>query len=169
MKIDNYAPIQPTNQQGHASGIVKPKEVSSPINDIGDKSKANFDALKNIYSEKDLKKIGVMECETCANRTYVDGSDDPGVSFKTPGQIDPEISAAVVMSHELEHVSNEQASAKAEGKEVVSQSVSLHATICPECGVSYVAGGVTRTVTRDKSEYSGSEELFKGLKIDQKL
>jgi len=47
-----------------------------------------------------------VECETCANRTYVDGSNEGDVSFKTPGHISPEASAAVVSSHEYEHVRN---------------------------------------------------------------
>lgn len=173
MRIDNFVPVQTNVQQENGSnGRVVGSNSTEKIgknNGVVNNPKANFDALKNIYTDKELKKIGVIECETCANRTYVDGSDDPGVSFKTPGKIAPEISASVVMSHELEHVSNEQASAEAEGREVVSQSVSLHASICPECGISYVAGGETRTVTKGKDDYGSSKELFKGLKIDQKL
>ena len=42
----------------------------------------------------------------------------------------------------------EQAKAQREGREVVSQSVSLHTAICPECGKVYVSGGTTRTTTR---------------------
>ena len=36
------------------------------------------------------------ECQTCKERKYQDGSDDPGVSFKTPTQIAPEQAASVV-------------------------------------------------------------------------
>lgn len=122
------------------------KENQNTIN-TADK---NLDALKSIYSEKDLKKLGLIECETCSNRTYVDGSDDPSVSFKTPTQLDPSEAASMVMAHEMEHVVNEQASARAEGKDVISQSVTIHTSICPECGISYVAGGVTKTTTKKR-------------------
>lgn len=92
------------------------------------------------------------ECKTCAERKYQDGSDDPGVSFKTAAHISPEQAAAKVRSHEYEHVVREQSKADRENKEVVSQSVRLHTDICPECGRTYVSGGVTNTVTRDKGE-----------------
>jgi len=128
----------------------------------------NLDALKSIYSEKDLKKLGIIECETCANRTYVDGSDDPSVSFKTPTQLDPNEAASMVMAHEMEHVVNEQANARAEGKDVIAQSVTIHTSICPECGISYVAGGVTKTTTKKKTDYGLSNEMTKGLKFDDK-
>lgn len=92
------------------------------------------------------------ECKTCAERKYQDGSDDPGVSFKTAAHISPDQAAAKVRSHEYEHVVREQAKAKREDREVVSQSVQLHTSICPECGRSYVSGGVTNTVTKGTSE-----------------
>ncbi len=92
------------------------------------------------------------ECKTCAERKYQDGSDDPGVSFKTAAHISPEQAAAKVRSHEYEHVVREQSKADRENKEVVSQSVRLHTDICPECGRAYVSGGVTNTVTRDKGK-----------------
>ena len=88
------------------------------------------------------------ECKTCAERKYQDGSDDPGVSFKTAAHIAPEQAAAKVRSHEYEHVSREQAKARREDRKVVSQSVTIHTSICPECGRSYVSGGVTNTVTK---------------------
>ena len=92
------------------------------------------------------------ECKTCAERKYQDGSDDPGVSFKTAAHISPEQAASKVRSHEYEHVTREQAKADREDREVVSQSVQLHTSICPECGKSYVSGGVTNTVTKGASE-----------------
>ena len=88
------------------------------------------------------------ECQTCENRKYQDGSDDPGVSFKTATNIAPEQVASAVRGHEQEHVTREQAKAKRENREVVSQSVTIHTSICPECGKVYVSGGTTRTTTR---------------------
>ena len=87
------------------------------------------------------------ECKTCAERKYQDGSDDSGVSFQTPGHISPGMSAATVMSHEREHVVRDKAKAEREGGEVISSTVSLNYSFCPECGRPYVAGGQTHTVT----------------------
>ena len=87
------------------------------------------------------------KCETCEKRKYKDGSDDPGVSFKTATRVDPRAAQAAVRGHEMEHVVRERAKAKQEGRKVVSQSVTYHTGICPECGKFYVSGGTTRTVT----------------------
>jgi len=97
------------------------------------------------------KKASQIECQTCKNRKYTDGSDDPGVSFKSAAHIDPRNSSAVVMAHEQEHVRHETAKAAGEKKDIVSQSVSLQTSVCPECGRVYTSGGVTRTVTRSKN------------------
>lgn len=87
------------------------------------------------------------KCETCEKRKYQDGSDDMGVSFQTPTRIAPEQAASAVRGHEQEHVVREQDKARREDRRVVSQSVTLHSDICPECGKSYISGGTTRTVT----------------------
>ncbi|HEX3027744.1 MAG TPA: hypothetical protein VHT34_00205 [Clostridia bacterium] len=116
-----------------------------------------------------LKRAGKVECQTCKNRQYQDGSNDPGVSFKTPGHIDPGSSASVVMSHEQEHVRNETAKASSEGRKVVSQSVSLETSVCPECGRVYVSGGKTRTVTKTDSKNSDKElDKYFGKFLDVK-
>ena len=88
------------------------------------------------------------ECQTCKNRKYQDGSDDPGVSFKTAATVAPEQAASAVRGHEQEHVVREQAKAQREDRKVVSQSVTIHTAICPECGDVYVSGGTTRTTTK---------------------
>lgn len=107
----------------------------------------NTDAEGNVRTSKEQPRV--EECQTCKERTYQDGSDDPGVSFKTPANIDPDTAASVVRGHEQEHVSHEQAAARREGRKVVSQSVTLHSSICPECGRTYISGGTTRTVTKN--------------------
>ena len=120
---------------------------------------------------------GKVECQTCKNRKYVDGSNDPGVSFKTPGHIDTQNSAAMVMSHEREHVSNEKAKASSNNREIISQSVKLQTSTCSECGKAYVSGGTTTTVTKsspDKSDYFKSNYEKKmagyfGKEIDLKV
>jgi len=62
----------------------------------------------------------------------------------------------------------EGAEAEVENREVVSQSVTLHNGVCPECGKVYVAGGETRTTTRTK-DTSQQEEAYVGNLIDLKL
>lgn len=101
---------------------------------------------------KSLKKAGKVECEACNNRQYVDGSNDPGVSFKTPTKIDPKQAASKVYSHEREHHSRSAAKAKREGRDVLSNTIRMQNSICPECGRAYVSGGETRTVTKGKDD-----------------
>lgn len=94
-----------------------------------------------------LKQTGAVECATCASRKYQDGSDE-NVSFKSAAHIDPASSGAKVMAHEQEHVSNAYSKAAKDNGEVVSTSVSLKSSICPECGRSYVAGGTTNSMIK---------------------
>ena len=119
-------------------------------------------ALENTKSPQEVMEEG--ECQTCKERKYQDGSDDPGVSFKTPTSVDPEQAAGAVRGHENEHVVREQAKARREDRKVVSQSVTYHTGICPECGTAYVSGGTTRTVT--KADTDGQAEQQSGQQQD---
>ena len=101
---------------------------------------------------RQLKRMNQIECQTCKSRKYQDVSNDPGVSFKAPTHLTAGSEAAAVSSHEQEHVGNEQAKARNEGREVVSQSVSIFTSVCPECGRAFVSGGQTRTTTAAKKE-----------------
>ncbi len=96
----------------------------------------------------ETKENATKECQTCANRKYVDGSSEMNVSFKTPGHISAGASKAMVSSHEQEHVANARAEGSQANKELVSASVRIRMARCPECGVSYAAGGETTTVIR---------------------
>ncbi len=108
--------------------------------------------INNLQSRMDkIKSEDDGECRTCENRRYQDGSNDPGVSFKSASKISGNAEAAV-RGHEQEHVSRNRAKAEREGKEIVYQSVVIKHAICPECGKNYVAGGETTTVTRTKPE-----------------
>ena len=139
------------------SGLIRPEArsgeaVAGRAGSVGMQSPAYSLELtakidKTDPTVRQLKRTGKIECQTCKERTYQDGSNDPGVSFKAPGHIAPESSAAVVMAHEQEHVANEQANAAQEDRQVVSQSVRLFSSVCPECGKVYVSGGETRTTT----------------------
>lgn len=111
------------------------------------------DLQKRLNSLKEkTDELDDGECQTCKNRKYQDGSDDPGVSFKSPGKIDPASAEAVVRSHEYEHVNHNQAKASREDREVVYQSVIIKHGICPECGDTYVTGGETTTVTKKAAD-----------------
>lgn len=120
------------------------------------------------FGEKKLKELEIIPCETCTNRKYQDGSDDPGVSFKTPQHIAPGASGAAVMAHENEHVVRERVQAESEGREVVSRLVTLNNSVCSECGRVYVAGGKTRTTTKAKITQTPVEQ-FVGNLFDMKL
>ena len=160
----NAVPVkQPSDTaQSNASnygGFSKSSHFEGSVNGLANQVKMKVlgeDELGLLKRPDDVKTpqevMEDSECKTCAERKYQDGSDDPGISFKTAAHISPEQAAAKVRSHEYEHVVREQSKADRENKEVVSQSVRLHTDICPECGRTYVSGGVTNTVTRGKSE-----------------
>lgn len=128
-RIDRGGKISPDSNGNSSDGYNR-------ISDVADK-KRRFDSF---------------ECQTCKNRKYQDGSDDSGVSFQTPTRVDPKAAGAAVRSHEQEHVSRNQAKADREGNEIVSQSVTIHTGICPECGKVFVSGGTTRTVTKSGND-----------------
>jgi len=126
--------------------------------------------LSNAQNDSEIRRMkqtGKIECQTCKERQYQDGSNDPGVSFKASGHISPESSAAVVRAHEQEHVNNEQANAQNEGREIVAQSVRLFSSICSECGKAYVSGGETRTTTAtDTVQQPSNQEVTLGNNVD---
>ena len=90
-------------------------------------------------------KVEKAECQTCKNRKYVDASNDPNVSFKTPAHISPRSSYAIVSAHEQEHVTNAYNTAGKKDGRVIYASVSLKMSVCPECHTPYVSGGVTKS------------------------
>lgn len=129
--------------------------------------------ISSVEPTDEIKTSSKGECETCNNRRYVDGSNEGNVSFKTPGHISPESSANVVAAHEQEHVANAINEGNKEGNRLISASVSLQTAICPECGRSYVAGGVTSTTIaynesnpyeRNRKTIEGS--FLKGMNVD---
>ncbi len=115
-----------------------------------DESDAAREGAAGIESVREA--VQETECQTCKERKYQDGSDDSGVSYQTPTHIAPEQAAQAVMGHEMEHVVREQAKAEREERKVISQSVTMHTAVCPECGRVYVSGGTTRTTTAAGTE-----------------
>lgn len=168
MQISRIAQNSYMNNQMDGNRVVKNVQTN-PIAPTAMPSPTDkLNMLKSILGEKELYKLGVIQCQTCESRRYQDGSDDPGVSFKAPGKISPEASASVVKSHEMEHVGREKAKAVREDREVVSQSVQLFTSVCPECGSSYVSGGKTTTTIASKKRPGIDEELLKGIYVDER-
>lgn len=145
-------------QQSH---LAPDAGIEAKISGLEDRIKNLQQRLDKLKTEESAEKNG--ECQTCANRRYQDGSDDPGVSFKMAGKIDPASAESVVRGHEYEHVYRNQAKAAREGKEVLYQNVVIKHGICPECGDPFVAGGETTTVTKTKSD----ERFSVGMKDDE--
>lgn len=136
----------------------------------------NYNLYNNPYTREAEKspygKSSPEECQTCKNRKYKDGSNEM-VSFKTPGKISPEESYGKVMAHEKEHVSNAISEGSKPGRQLLSATVTLRMSVCPECGRSYVSGGTTNTVMRTYNEdpYSQNfksmeKEAFSGNFVD---
>ncbi len=111
--------------------------------------------MESPATERMRKRLGIEKCETCENRMYVDGSNESNVSFKAPGHIDPNAAPYKVMAHEREHVANAIREGNKPNAKLISASVTLHTSICPECGRTYVSGGLTRT--RIKHTTDGSD------------
>ena len=127
--------------------------------DLTDDANRRADDFINVEESKSPAEImNETKCQTCARRKYQDGSDDPGVSFKTPTKMNPEQAATAVRGHEQEHVVRERAEATRENRKVISQSVTIHTDICPECGRVYISGGVTRTVTAADNDNLNNRE-----------
>ncbi|TYQ17741.1 UNVERIFIED_CONTAM: hypothetical protein Cloal_0108 [Acetivibrio alkalicellulosi] len=138
-----------------ANSLYNTYSTNSQNDTYNNKVQANYKA----------NEIEPLECETCSTRKYQDDSDDSGVSFQTPTHISPESSASEVMSHEMEHYSRDRDKAEQEGKEVVSQSIRLHTSICPECSRIYVSGGVTETKVLEKQEDDLFKEQYKNVML----
>ena len=116
---------------------------------------------------KDPKKVDKTdpnyECQTCENRKYQDGSNESDVSFKNASKVAPEAAAGAVRSHEQQHVSNAyDKAAKGNGK-VISATVQIHTSCCPECGKTYVSGGTTRTQIKYTNEENPYQKNLKNL------
>ena len=173
--VQPVAPVTPVSAdktEPAGLGIPAIREGADPaemavrmrIRPYEDPAGAQADQLPAQAAEDAAGAKGVQEafeegqCETCEKRKYQDGSDDMGVSFQTPTRIAPEQVASAVRGHEQEHVVREQAKAQREDRRVVSQSVTLHTDICPECGKTYISGGTTRTVTAAERSQETQQE-----------
>ena len=59
------------------------------------------------------------------------------------------------------HVSNAYKKASEDNGVVVNASVSIHTSVCPECGRSYVSGGVTHTQIKYYNESNPYQQSLK--------
>ncbi len=122
-------------------------------------------SAENILGE-DATKVGrtssPSECETCKSRKYQDGSNE-NVSFKAATHISPNAAGAAVRAHEGEHVSNAYTKAAKDNGKVINASVSIHTSVCPECGRTYVSGGTTNTTIKYSDEANPYQQNQKAL------
>lgn len=151
--------------------------VSRNYSGYGNQYTSPIDQWKQSANPDEVKKAGrrssPAECETCKNRKYQDGSDE-NVSFKTASHISPNAAGAAVRAHEGEHVSNAYEKAAQNNGKVVNASVSIHTSICPECGRTYVSGGTTNTTIKYSNEdnpYTQNQKAldaikYKGANVD---
>jgi hypothetical protein len=161
---DQYVPSDPgypSFQTSYGSPILSTQAslagFKTPSSDTGNGTASTGDTgVIGTKQAGSSEAPGDGKCKTCAERKYQDGSNDPGVSFKAATHVSPDLAPVAVMAHEGEHVVREQAKAESEGREVVSQHVSIHTAVCPECGRIYVSGGTTTTVTKSAPEPAGS-------------
>lgn len=133
---------------------------TSPYQYAGETEKRPIPNPGESTEKKPGAKSSPAECETCKNRKYQDGSDEM-VSFKSATHISPSAAGAAVRSHEQEHVSNAYKDAAMNNGKVLRASVSIHTSICPECGRSYVSGGTTNTQIKYYNEENPYQQDLK--------
>ncbi len=138
-------------------------QQAAPIPSNNPASGAKGAATVSINNSKVNKNDPNYECQTCENRRYQDGSNENNVSFKSASKVAPEAAASAVRSHEQQHVSNAYNKAELGNGKVVSATVSIHTSVCPECGKTYVSGGTTRTQIRYRNEDNPYQKNLKAL------
>lgn len=122
-------------------------QAMNGANSVSHSASTNPDETK-----KAGRKSSPADCQTCKERKYQDGSDEANVSFKSASHISPKSAGAAVRAHEQEHVSNAYKKAAQKNGKVINASVSIHTSVCPECGRTYVSGGTTNTMIKYSNE-----------------
>ncbi len=120
-------------------------------------------AARQVDDKKIEKTDPGYKCQTCANRKYQDGSNEADVSFKAASHVAPEAAASAVRSHEQMHVTNAYQKAEQKDGKVINASVSIHTSICPECGKTYVSGGTTKTTIKYGNEENPYQKNLKNM------
>lgn len=149
MMIGSLSGYEPYNVSG-----IYGSPAASPVQYDASSKDASVDNVGSKSSPED--------CQTCKERKYQDGSDE-NVSFKSASHISPDAAASAVRSHESEHVSNAYSKAAENNGKVVSASVAIHTSTCPECGRTYVSGGTTNTMIKYSDESNPYQQNQKSL------
>lgn len=167
LSLNDLSLLSPSRFALRAASQAEPP-VSRPRQLEREQEQVKADALRGrgIRAVSGKPDTDTYECQTCKNRRYQDGSNDPGVSFKTPTRLSPERAAFAVRSHEMEHVARARMDAQREDAEIVSQTVTYRTGICPECGKTYIAGGTTRIVFRSTPNTYEAAPVTKGAYVD---
>ncbi|MCM1089311.1 MAG: hypothetical protein NC092_02245 [Butyrivibrio sp.] len=163
-----FSTIQPYSGLSYGAGV-NYNGIYGAGGSAADKSSAassEQEGKTKLIGLDDGKKANGEECQTCKNRKYKDGSDEM-VSFKTAQHISPESAASRVRAHEQEHVSNAYSEAASNNGKVLRASVSIHMSVCPECGRSYVSGGTTSTQIKYYNEENPYQKDLKATDYDK--
>ena len=151
--IGGYTPIS----------YISPYATVNPVDATEDaKGSQGIDGAQSANGKSVDKTDPGYKCQTCANRKYQDGSNE-NVSFKSATNIAPEAAASAVRGHEQEHVTNAYDKAEQNNGKVISATVQIHTSICPECGKSYVSGGTTRTSIKYSNEENPYQKNLKNM------
>lgn len=164
--IGGYTPTTYVNPYANAVAGSANVVGTPSVNNVNSATPAEMtngvDGAQPADSKKVAKTDPGYKCQTCANRKYQDGSDE-NVSFKSATNIAPEAAASAVRGHEQEHVANAYDKAKQNNGKVISATVQIHTSICPECGKTYVSGGTTRTQIKYSNEENPYQKNLKDM------
>lgn len=161
--------LNPIGYSNYMYPAIGSNAIGQAVNAVNKVNGANRVGEKSTLG---LDKVNPSECQTCKSRRYIDVSNE-NVSFQTPTHISPAASYAAVSSHEQEHVANAINEGSKQGNKLISSSVALKMAVCPECGTSYVAGGLTTTQIQysesnpyERSRKSLEGSMLKGMNLD---
>ena len=74
------------------------------------------------------------------------------------------LTSADVVRHALvQEIINAYEKAEKDNGKVISASVAIHTSICPECGKTYVSGGTTKTMIKYANEENPYQKNFKNM------
>lgn len=152
MNISPFSMNTGSPQSPYGSGIYQPAGNTQSV--------SAFPGQESDEAKKANGRTNSEECETCKKRKYQDASNEM-VSFKNAAHISPNQAGAAVRAHEQEHVKNAYSKASTNNGKVINASVSIHTSICPECGRSYVSGGTTNTQIKYYNEESPYQKALK--------
>lgn len=159
--ISAYAPVSYVSPYATAGNANAMQNANMQPGDVAQAS--DIEKIGQAAGKKVDKTDPSYECQTCENRKYQDGSNEHDVSFKSAAKVAPEAAASAVRSHEQMHVKNAYQKAEQDNGKVISANVTIHTSICPECGKTYVSGGTTKTMIKYGNEENPYQKNLKNL------